>query len=87
MSGLNSPFYRALTVANGSVRKTGVSKNLGKGELALVDVKDTTKVGGNIGARVLTSLAGKVKDDKRFQIIKSDFRNIKSECYTYILFE
>lgn len=68
MSGLNSPFYRALTVANGSVRKTGVSKNLGKGELALVDVKDTTKVGGNIGARVLTSLAGKVKDDKRFQI-------------------
>ena len=68
MSGLNSPFYRALTVANGSVRTTGVSKGLGKGELALVDVKDVTKVGDNIGARVLSSLAGKRKDEKRFQI-------------------
>lgn len=66
--GLNNAWHRALSVANGAVRTTGVGKNLAKGELALVDVNKRAKVGDLTGAKVISSTAGYDKKKKHFQL-------------------
>jgi hypothetical protein len=60
--GLNRAFDRGFFLIEGSVKKSGGSINLSKGQLALVDQSKVTID----GAKVVTSAAGKQKDKKDF---------------------
>lgn len=62
--GLNRAFDRPFFIMNGSVKQTGGSLDLAKGQLALVDSSQSSAN----GLAVVASAAGKAKDKKDFQI-------------------
>lgn len=63
--GHNKGFDRTFTVAGGSVKTTGGSLTLAKGQLAAVDSMKTV---GDTGLKVISSFAGKHLDEKDFML-------------------
>lgn len=62
--GIHRPMERHLFTANDAVKTAGGSLNLAKGQLAFVDTSKTTPD----GAKVVSSFAGKPKNDKVFEL-------------------
>ena len=62
--GQNRAFDRPFMVMDGSVRKTGGSNLLTKGQLALVNTKITTPQ----GIAIVSTTAGAPKDEKIFEL-------------------
>jgi hypothetical protein len=62
--GFQRAFDRAFFVSGGNVKTSGGSKNLAKGQLAVVDIFSS----GDEGATILSSFLGLPKDKKRLEV-------------------
>jgi hypothetical protein len=73
--GLHKPFDRDFFLVNGNVLTSGGSKNLAKGQFAIVDVKSATAN----GAKVVSDVAGQAKDAiYEFRVGKSKVQTSRS---------